>query len=116
MGKVKHNKLQSDEVNKSEESKSNKKKSKQIDESQRISDALRAVELPKSSENLTAEQLTADQKNVFKKHCQNMYGHRYSTREKLPASSLESATLQLAAKMKEKLERRKKDKKKKKSK
>lgn len=115
MGKTK-NKLSSntDESKKSEITPSAShihKKSKKNDESQRIGAALREVELPKTAEGLSAEKLTADQKNVIKKHCQNMYGHRFSTREKLPANSLETAALQLEAKMKAKLEQRKKDKK-----
>lgn len=63
---------------------------------------LSKVELPKTGDGLTAEKLSAEQKNVFKKECQNLYGHKFSTKRKLPANSLESATLQLQAKMKEK--------------
>lgn len=74
-------------------------------------EALRAVELPKSADGLTADQLTEDQKHVFKRHCQEMYGHRFSERRKLPAYSMETAALQLAAKMQEKLAQRKKEKK-----
>lgn len=75
-------------------------------------EALRAVELPKTAEGLTADQLTENQKHVFKRHCQEMYGHRVSEKRKLPANSLETASMQLAAKMQEKLAQRKKDKKK----
>lgn len=77
-------------------------------------EALNAVELPKSADGLTADQLTENQKHVFKRHCQEMYGHRFSDKRKLPANSLEAATSQLAAKMQEKLAQRKKDKQKKK--
>lgn len=76
------------------------------------SEALRSVELPKSADGLTADQLTENQKHVFKRHCQEMYGHRFSDKRKIPANSLEAATSQLAAKMQEKLAQRKKEKKK----
>lgn len=66
-----------------------------------IAKALKSVQLPTTADGLTAEQLTSEQKMVFKKHCQNMYGHKFSTKRKLPANSIESATVQLAAKMKE---------------
>lgn len=67
-----------------------------------IAKSLKSVKLPTTADGLTAEQLTSEQKMVFKKQCQHMYGHKFSTKRKLPANSIESATLQLAAKMKEK--------------
>lgn len=72
---------------------------------------LRSIELPKSADGLTADQLTEDQKIVFKKECQKMYGHKYVEKRKLPANSLEAATNQLEAKLKEKLQQRKLEKK-----
>lgn len=63
---------------------------------------LSKIELPKTADGLTAEKLSSEQKNVFKRECQRLYGHKFSTKRKLPANSLEVATLQLQAKMKEK--------------
>lgn len=80
----------------------NKEDDEQREHRRLMARELGKVELPESSEGLTAEKLNAEQKNVFKKECQRMYGHKFSTKRKLPASSLESATLQLQAKMKEK--------------
>lgn len=93
---------------------SNTNKAIDSDETSRklIASALKSVKLPTSADGLTAEQLTSDQKMVIKKQCQNMYGHKFSTKRKLPASSIESATLQLAAKMKEKQKQLKSKKKK----
>lgn len=65
--------------------------------------AMHAIELPTTADGLTADKLTAEQKNIFKKECQYMYGHQYAKgKRKLPANSIESATLQLAARMKAK--------------
>lgn len=75
---------------------------------------LRSVELPKSADGLTADQLTENQKIVFKRECQKMYGHKYVEKRKLPAYSLETATSQLEAKLKEKQLQRKLEKKNKK--
>lgn len=86
----------------------------EIQKAKEVANALRNVELPKSAEGLTAEKLSPDQKMVFKKHCQNLYGHKFSGRRKLPAHSIESATSQLEAKMKEKAKQLKEKKKKKK--
>lgn len=66
--------------------------------------ALSTIELPKSSDGLSADKLTEDQKVVFKKQCQNLYGHKFSKKRKLPAVSVEDATAQLQAKMREKAE------------
>lgn len=73
-----------------------------------VAQTLRSIELPSSADGLTADKLNAEQKIVFKKHCQNMYGHKYAAgKRKLPANTIESATVQLAAKMKERMERQK---------
>lgn len=68
---------------------------------------LRSIELPKSADGLTAEQLNENQKIVFKRECQKMYGHKYVERRKLPANSIETAAAQLEAKLKEKLKQKK---------
>lgn len=72
---------------------------------------IRSVDLPENDGNLTADQLTPNQKNALKKVCAKMYGHQHAVKRNLPANSLESATAQLAAKMKEKLAQQKRDKK-----
>lgn len=84
------------------QSKMDNRSAEEIKKTQQIACALRNVELPKSADGLTAEKLSADQKMVFKKHCQNLYGHKFSGRRKLPAHSIELATSQLEAKMREK--------------
>lgn len=86
------------------------KNAKKIGEISRM-DALRAVELPKSSKGLTAEKLTEDQKHVFKKQCQKLYGPKSGDRRKLPATSIEVATSQLADKIKAQLAEKRKQKK-----
>lgn len=74
---------------------------------------IKSVGLPECTEGLTADQLTENQKHVLKKVCAKMYGHQHSDNKRnLPAKSMESATAQLAEKMKEKLAQRKKEKKK----
>lgn len=84
-----------------------KKQTESTDEATSYGAALRAIKMPTTAAGLTAENLTSEQKVIFKKHCQNMYGHQYSKgKRKLPASTIESATLQLAAKMKAKQEQR----------
>lgn len=85
-----------------------------IEKSKSVAAQLRAIELPKSADGLTAEQLSEDQKIVFKRECQKMYGHKHVEKRKLPAYSLEAATSQLEAKLKEKLNQRKLEKKNKK--
>lgn len=72
-----------------------------------IAAQLRSIELPQSADSLTAEQLTENQKIVFKRECQKMYGHKYVERRKLPANTLEIAAAQLEAKLKEKLKQKK---------
>lgn len=72
--------------------------------------ALREVELPKSAKGLTAEQLSADQKIVFKRECQRLYGYNAANKRKLPANSIESASFQLAEKMRQKAEQLKNNK------
>lgn len=62
-----------------------------------IAAQLRSIELPKSADGLTAEQLTENQKIVFKRECQKMYRHKYVERRKLPANSLETAAAQMEA-------------------
>lgn len=83
---------------------------------EKLAAVIKSVGLPKSAKGLTAEQLTENQKHVLKKVCAKMYGHQHSEKKKMPATSLESATAQLAEKMKEKLAQRKKEKKKQKQK
>lgn len=92
-----------------------KTKTNKTTEAREIGKALRQVELPKSADGLTAEKLSADQKMIFKKECQNLYGHRYSARRALPAHSIESATSQLEARMREKAKQLKEKKMKKKT-
>lgn len=72
---------------------------------------VKSVGLPQNADGLTADKLTENQKHALKKVCAKMYGHQHSVRKSLPAHSLESATVQLAAKMKEKLAQQKRDKK-----
>lgn len=79
--------------------------------SEKIESIVKAVGLPENVDGLTADQLTENQKHALKKVCAKMYGHQHSEKKRLPASSLESATAQLAAKMKEKLAQQKRDKK-----
>lgn len=86
-------------------------KTQQINE--KLSAVIKSVGLPRDSDDLTADQLTENQKHVLKKVCAKMYGHQHTEKRVLPAKSLESATAQLEQKMKEKLAQRKKDKKKK---
>lgn len=89
-----------------------KKLSKTQQTNEKLAAVIKSVGLPKDSEGLTADQLTENQKHVLKKVCAKMYGHQHTEKRVLPAKSLESATAQLAEKMKEKLAQRKKDKKK----
>lgn len=84
----------------------------EIAKAKEIAIALQKVELPTSAEGLTAEKLSSDQKMVFKKQCQNLYGHKF-TQKKPAALSIESATSQLEAKMREKAKQLKEKKKKK---
>lgn len=78
-----------------------RKSSDNVETSKALGKALHAIELPKTADGLTAEKLTTEQKVIFKKECQNLYGHQYSKgKRKLPANSIESATQQLAARMK----------------
>lgn len=79
---------------------------------EKLSSIIKSVGLPENADNITAEQLSENQKHALKKVCAQMYGHQHSQKKTLPARSLESATAQLAAKMKEKLAQRKKEKKK----
>lgn len=78
---------------------------------QKLESIIKSVNLPENVEGLTAEKLTPNQKNALKKVCAKMYGHQHSERRNLPANSVESATVQLAAKLKEKLAQQKRDKK-----
>lgn len=78
---------------------------------ERLSAVIKSVGLP-DADGLTAEQLTENQKHVLKKVCAKMYGHQHTEKTKMPAKSLESATAQLAEKMKAQLAQRKKEKKK----
>lgn len=86
--------------------------SKPQTDSEKLSSIIKSVGLPESADGITADQLTENQKNALKKVCTKMYGHQHSVKRQLPANSLESATVQLAAKMKEKLAQKKKEKKK----
>lgn len=106
--KDKHNK--NDEIVASTSKKIKSSKPQKINK--KLESIIKSVGLPKNAEGLTADQLTENQKHVLKKVCTKMYGHQHSERLKMPATSLESASVQLAAKMKEKLAQRKKDKKK----
>lgn len=103
MGKTKKSKdVQKETINRTRKSGDDNETTKSV------AQTLRSIELPTSADGLTAEKLNAEQKIVFKKHCQNMYGHKYAAgKRKLPANSIESATVQLAAKMKERMERMK---------
>lgn len=120
MGKTKDTNRLSDEAPKSsnklekikEHPKTDQRSAEEIEKAKQVASALRSVELPKSAEGLTAEKLSSDQKMVFKKHCQNLYGHKFSGRRKLPADSIELATSQLEAKMREKAKQLKEKKKK----
>lgn len=109
MGKTRDRKASDEAAKFSSKLQKTKKQPKQDDrnaedseKAKQIACALRSVELPKSAEGLTAEKLTSDQKMVFKKHCQNLYGHKFADRQKWPAHSIEMATSQLEAKMREK--------------
>lgn len=85
-----------------------KKSSDDTETTKTVAQTLRSIELPTSADGLTADKLNAEQKIVFKKHCQNMYGHKFAAgKRKMPANTIESATVQLAAKMKERMERMK---------
>lgn len=88
-----------------------KKNSKAQQTKDKLTSVIKSVGLPKTADGLTADQLTENQKHALKKVCAQMYGHRHTEKRSLPASSLESATAQLAEKMKEKLAQRKKEKK-----
>lgn len=119
MGKTKDRKASDEAAKSSSKLQKTKKQPKQdersaedIEKAKRIASALRSVGLPKSAEGLTADKLTSDQKMIFKKHCQNLYGHKFSERRKLPAHSIELATSQLEAKMREKAKQLKEKKKK----
>lgn len=79
---------------------------------EKLSAVIKSVGLPDSAEGVTADQLTENQKHALKKVCAKMYGHQHTEKRKLPAHSLETATAQLAKKMKEKLAQKKKEKKK----
>lgn len=83
---------------------------------EKLEKIVKTVGLPENVDGLTADQLTENQKHALKKVCAKMYGHQHSEKKRGPASSLESATAQLAAKMKEKLAQQKRDKKLKKQK
>ena len=52
------------------------------------------VEMPKSSKDVTALQLTADQANVVKKQCQKLYGHQINKKE-----ALKQIDMQIKAKL-----------------
>lgn len=108
--KDKHNKSD-DTVNIASSSKKLKSPKPQKSD-EKLMSIIKSVGLPENAEGLTAEQLTENQKHVLKKVCTKIYGHQHSEKQKMPARSLESATAQLAEKMKEKLAQRKKDKKK----
>lgn len=88
-----------------------KKSPKPQPATEKLEKIVKAVGLPENVDGLTADDLTENQKHALKKVCAKMYGHQHSEKKRLPASSLESATAQLAAKMKEKLAQQKRDKK-----
>lgn len=118
MGKTKNNKVReeasSSKLQKTKKQpKTDERSAEEIEKSRQIASSLRSVALPKTAEGLTAEKLSADQKMIFKKHCQNLYGHQFSGRRKLPAHSIELATSQLETKMREKAKQLKEKKKKK---
>lgn len=83
---------------------------------EKLSAIIKSVGFPEHAEGLTAEQLTENQKHALKKVCAKMYGHQHTEKAKMPAKSLESATAQLAERMKSQLAQRKKEKKKQKEK
>lgn len=83
---------------------------------EKLAAVIKSVGLPESAEGLTADKLSENQKHVLKKVCAQMYGHKHTERKTLPARSLESATAQLAERMKQQLAQRKMDKKKQKQK
>lgn len=87
-----------------------KKSRKPLPITEKMCAVIKSVGLPENAEGLTADQLTENQKHALKKVCAKMYGHQHSEKRNLPAKSLESATAQLAEKMKEKLAQRKKEK------
>lgn len=87
-----------------------KKSSKPQPITEKLSAIIKSVRLPENTEGLTAEKLTENQKHALKKVCAKMYGHQHTEKKQLPAKSLESATAQLAEKMKEKLAQRKREK------
>lgn len=86
-----------------------KKMSKTHTKTEKLASIINTVGMPTSAEGLTADQLTENQKHALKKVCAQMHGHQHSTKKALPARSLESATVQLAQKMKEKLAQHKKN-------
>lgn len=88
-----------------------KKSPKPQPAAEKLEAIVKSVGLPENVDDLTADKLTENQKHALKKVCAKMYGHQHSERRRLPANSLESATAQLAAKMKEKLAQQKRDKK-----
>lgn len=87
------------------------KSPKQQQINDKLNAVIKSVGLPANADGLTADQLTENQKHVLKKVCAKAYGHQHTERRALPANSLESATAQLAEKMKQKLAQKKKDKK-----
>lgn len=89
-----------------------KKVSKTQASVEKLSAVIQSVGLPESADGLTADKLNENQKHVLKKVCAKMYGHQHTEKKALPAKSLESATAQLAEKMKQQLAQRKKEKKK----
>lgn len=113
MGKNKTKSTQSKDVEKVASTSSNtvKKSPKSKPATEKLETIVKAVGLPENVDGLTADKLTENQKHALKKVCAKMYGHQHSEKKRLPASSLESATAQLAAKMKEKLAQQKRDKK-----
>lgn len=62
--------------------------------------SLRDVEMPAAGSTITASDLSANQKNVVKRNCQRMFGHKHTpTEERKPRVNLETATSQLAEMM-----------------
>lgn len=88
-----------------------KKSPKPQPATEKLEAIIQSVGLPENADGLTADKLTENQKHALKKVCAKMYGHQHSVKRGLPANSLESATVQLAAKMQEKLAQQKRDKK-----
>lgn len=88
-----------------------KKSPKPQPATEKLEAIVKSVGLPADVDGLTADKLTENQKHALKKVCAKMYGHQHTEKKRLPAHSLESATAQLAAKMKEKLAQQKRDKK-----